>query len=490
MNSIFFSSDRRSNPGKTFWTPFNGTHIPDLAQNLIFAGSLFVMNSSGQLKKRRFILTNSGLYYCSNAKSPPKKMCIISWKTLTIFTEENESRPRLGFSLSSGKISKDFYPVTSVKLQKWVRYLSTVAIATRLQDYYTIIQEAGKGSTATVFLALDRETQQKFAVKSVSKDNLLANKRALPALINEIEIMRVLSHPRLVKLHKIYEDDECVHLILDYMENGDLFGRVTRRGCFPEETALQFIKNLLEVLEYVHSKNIIHRDLKPENILMMDKENDTEFKIADFGLATLSSKDLTLRCGSPGYAAPELLWKNPYGVKVDIFSIGVILYVILTGRAAFYGRNVQEVLLNNRDCNINFYEKHWKNISVEAMNMVVKLTEKDPNLRYSASEALAHPWFLKKEAKKRTLKRASSNFVDPNLNYSPPYGHPNTPNFNNLSPPYGSPITLKQRLILGRKNVTKPINIDAAKEDSPRRVYKNRNLLINLRKLDPVDSRK
>ncbi|CAG9327732.1 unnamed protein product [Blepharisma stoltei] len=489
MSSLFYSADRRSNPGKVFWSPFTDSMIPDLSQNMIYAGSLFVNNSTGHLKKRRFILTNIGLYYCPSAKSPPKKMCIISWKLLSVFTEESENGPRHGFSLSSGKVSHDFYPITPLKLQTWVKHLSIYAIATRLQDHYLIVKEAGHGSTSTVFLGIEKETQQKFAIKSISKEILVFNKRALPALINEIEFMRVLSHPRLVKLHKIYEDEQHVHLILDYMEHGDLFARLTRRGSFSEETAIKFTKNLLEVIEYVHSKNIIHRDLKPENILMMDKENDVDFKIADFGLATTSSKDLTSRCGSPGYAAPELLWKTPYGFKVDIFSIGVILYVLLTGRAPFYGRNVQELLVNNRECNINFYEKHWKNISVEAMNIVVKLTEKDPNLRYTATEALAHPWFIKKENKKRTSKRATSNVVKDNLNFIPPYGLSSTQNYSNNSPSYASHAVLNGRFKINRKSTVKVL-MDPVKEDSPRRNYQNRNLFITLRKLDPIETRK
>lgn len=285
----------------------------------------------------------------------------------------------------------NFYPNSSLKLKKWTKYLSAICILTSLEDDYSIIQEAGQGSSARVYLAHERITQKKFAVKTINKDNFLINKRALPALMNEIEIMRALSHPRLLKLHKIYEDEDMIHLVLDWMDNGDLYERVTRRGCFTEENSQLFSKNLLEAIEYLHSKNIIHRDLKPENILMTDPKNDTEFKIADFGLAAFSTSELTLRCGSPGYAAPELLKKKPYGPKVDIFSIGVISYVLLSGRAPFYGRNIQEILVNNRDCNINFYEKHWKNISLDAVNLIIKMTEKDPNNRYSATEALAHP---------------------------------------------------------------------------------------------------
>jgi calcium-dependent protein kinase len=125
------------------------------------------------------------------------------------------------------------------------------------------------------------------------------------------------------------------------------------------------MRHLLEALEYLHQNGIIHRDLKPENLILASKENDYEMKIADFGLASFIQRGefLYLRCGSPGYVAPELLEDKGYYSKADVFSAGVILYVLLTGRPAFPGGNIHDILMKNKKCEISYPPRHWERIS-------------------------------------------------------------------------------------------------------------------------------
>ena len=159
-------------------------------------------------------------------------------------------------------------------------------------------------------------------------------------MINEIECMRGVRHPYICSLFGVFEDDKCVHLILEYCGGGELFRRILKRGRFTEYNAARLTQNCLESLVYLHETcSVVHRDLKPENLLMMDRECDFDFKIADFGLASKCiEENLTLRCGSPGYVAPEILKNCPYGFKVDIFSLGILLYIILSGRSPFNGK--------------------------------------------------------------------------------------------------------------------------------------------------------
>lgn len=140
----------------------------------------------------------------------------------------------------------------------------------------------------------------------------------------------------------------------------------------------------------MHIKGIIHRDLKPENLILASKENDYNLKIADFGLASFIQRgeSLFLRCGSPGYVAPELLEDKGYYTKADIFSAGIILYVMLTGRPAFPGQNIHEILMKNKRGEVQYPPKYWDKISAEAKDLVGKMLNKDPRQRINAREAL------------------------------------------------------------------------------------------------------
>jgi len=156
---------------------------------------------------------------------------------------------------------------------------------------------------------------------------------------------------------------------------------------------------MLEALAYIHKHKVVHRDLKPENLILASKDNDYDLRIADFGLASFLKQDelLKLRCGSPGYVAPEILEDTGYNESSDIFSAGVILYVLLTGRQVFRGYNLNEILLKNKNCDVEYPAKYWQKISDKAKDLVSKMLTKDPAKRITTEEALAHSWFTQDE---------------------------------------------------------------------------------------------
>ena len=159
--------------------------------------------------------------------------------------------------------------------------------------------------------------------------------------------MRKLQHPNVISLFEVYETTKYIHLMLPLLEGGELFSRVRSSSLFMEKNAQGFMKNFLSALAYLHSKLIVHRDLKPENLILGSKQDISDVKIADFGLATVlenPQEKLKLRCGSPGYVAPELLRNEGYNCSADIFSAGVIFYVILTGRPLFKGNFQNQIL--------------------------------------------------------------------------------------------------------------------------------------------------
>jgi len=157
---------------------------------------------------------------------------------------------------------------------------------------------------------------------------------------------------------------------------------------------------MLQALDYMHENKVVHRDLKPENLILVSKNNDYDLRIADFGLASFvkDGELLKLRCGSPGYVAPEILEDIGYNESSDIFSAGVILYVLLTGRPVFRGYNINEILVKNKKCEIEYPAKYWSKISEKAKDLVSKMLEKDPKDRITTKDALNHSWFNQSEA--------------------------------------------------------------------------------------------
>ena len=393
MVSIFESIDREVNHNLKFWNGPDEISLKVLEEKKIFSENLNFLMPNGSWKQRKVILTRTSMYYIGKKKEQPKKMAIVTWKKLEPFTEASIFEERYGFRLIQGGVFQDFYTKTPDDLEEWLSWLSKVAILSDLEEDYVIIKEIGIGNSAKVYLAQDIQELKEYAIKSINKEAIISNSRSISALINEIKVMRRLNHPFLITLYRVYENEKYIHLILDYVPGGDLFHRILEKNIFPEDKASIFMRNLLEAMDYMHSMNVVHRDLKPENILMLNDKSDFEFKIADFGLACDATEEQLLRCGSPGYVAPEILKKRSYGKKVDIFSAGIILYVILSSRAPFYGKTTREILVRNKECKLYFQDKYWKNVSQEGIDCVLILTDSNPETRPSARLALKHAWF-------------------------------------------------------------------------------------------------
>lgn len=219
-------------------------------------------------------------------------------------------------------------------------------------------------------------------------------------MLTEIDVLRALDHDNVIVLYETYETTKYIHLVLPYLEGGELFEKIKSKGLYRESDARPVMRNFISALEYLHSKNIVHRDLKPENLLLASKENTWDLKIADFGLATILTEGvkLSLRCGSPGYVAPELLQEKGYDCSADMFSVGVIFYIILTGRPLFKGNNADEILEKNMKCDYQFSDRQWENITDSAKDLCLKLLVENPAERITATQALAHEWFSKEIA--------------------------------------------------------------------------------------------
>jgi serine/threonine protein kinase len=291
---------------------------------------------------------------------------------------------RYGFRINS----RDFYVSSAEELDMWMEFMRKKCILNSFDDDFVKIKEIGKGSTATVWMAEELHTRKKYAVKTVNKEHELTKEEEKLHLANEIRILRQLDHPNVAKLFYVYEDSTVVYMVMEYLPFGDLFTEIRKKDRFSEEVAQIFVKKLIETLDFLHTNGIVHRDLKLENIIMAC-EHQVDFKLIDFGLSYMSHATQSEKCGSPGYMAPEIMYQSRYDNKIDIFSAGVILYIILTGRQPFTGKSADIVLRKNIECNYKLSRK----LSAPAKDLIRLMMQPDPEKRPSASQLLEHPWF-------------------------------------------------------------------------------------------------
>ena len=212
---------------------------------------------------------------------------------------------------------------------------------------------------------------------------------------SELEILKTLDHPNLIKFYETYQDQRFFHLVMEYCSGGELLERIVHKGHLNEEEANKIMSKALSSVQYLHANHIAHRDLKPENFLFSNRSEEAELKIIDFGLSTKygeSSNSLKTLVGTALYVAPEVL-KGHYKEKCDEWSLGVIMFVLLCGNPPFDGLNNNEIFSKVKIGKYVMKEDDWDNISPEAKDLVSKLLEVNSEKRISAAEALNHPWF-------------------------------------------------------------------------------------------------
>ncbi len=264
------------------------------------------------------------------------------------------------------------------------------------KDEYKIIKKLGKGAFGTVWKVKNIQTNLFRAMKKIPK--LRNNMNNINEIINEIEILKHLDHPNIVKIFEFFIEADGYYIITEYCHEGELFKLIKKKGFFSEKIAANIMYQIFQAIHYCHvSNNIIHRDLKPENIMIESIDYETGFyniKIIDFGTAKIREKDKRENkvLGSCFYIAPEVLNKY-YNEKCDIWSCGVILYILLCGNVPFNGKNEREISQKIKsgkfDLNINPFDQ----ISNEGKDLIKQCLELNVNKRISAKEALNHPWF-------------------------------------------------------------------------------------------------
>ncbi|CAG9835704.1 unnamed protein product [Diabrotica balteata] len=251
----------------------------------------------------------------------------------------------------------------------------------------------GDGNFAIVRLCRDITTNKEYALKIIDKSKCKGKEDMIE---NEVKILRKVDHPNIMSLVADADTKSILYLVCEYVTGGDLFDQITIAQKYSEEQAALMINNLVSALAYLHSLNIVHRDVKPENLLVeLDDDNRVKLlKLGDFGLACEVTKPLYTVCGTPTYVAPEILAESGYGLKIDVWAAGVILYILLCGYPPFVSQdNDQEKLF---DCILSgqydFPEEYWQDVSSCAKELIQNMLQLDPELRFSAEDVLDHPW--------------------------------------------------------------------------------------------------
>jgi len=264
--------------------------------------------------------------------------------------------------------------------------------AASFKEGYSLGKTLGEGAFSVVKEVTHRGNKNAYAAKIVTKAKL--TKEDEDALQDEIKILTNINHAHIINLFEVFSENSYYFLITELMLGGELFDRIVTKTFYNEKEARDVCRTLFKALDYCHSRGVAHRDLKPENLLLVSRTDDKNIKIADFGFAkkVTSSKCLLTQCGTPGYVAPEILHGVPYGVKADMWSLGVIAYILLGGYPPFIEQNQRELFKKIKKGSYEFHPEYWGSISREAKDLIAGLLTVDPDKRLSADGALGSPW--------------------------------------------------------------------------------------------------
>lgn len=280
---------------------------------------------------------------------------------------------------------------------------------------YIVTSTLGQGTFGKVKLAQHQESGVEYAIKILDKSDIKANELTVNVR-REIAIMKALNHRNIVNLREVLSSKTKLYIVMDLVRGGELFEQIERKGELDEKLARKYFQQLIDGIDYCHRRGVCHRDLKPENLLV--DENGT-LKITDFGVSSMkggvSGSDLLYTaCGTPYYCAPEIIngaEEGYSGVKIDAWSCGIILFLLLTGNLPFQNEDMTQLYEQINRCKVDY--PSW--MPSQARDLISHLLEKDPEKRYSLEQVKAHPWFLVDyESAENVLKHQSSQMSHPN----------------------------------------------------------------------------
>ncbi|XP_018650995.1 serine/threonine kinase [Schistosoma mansoni] len=279
-----------------------------------------------------------------------------------------------------------------------------------LEDLYDIQQKIGDGHFADVNLCVCKSSNKKYAAKFIMKQriNTGLHGSSVSDIDREAFILANLQHENIVNLHEVFYREDSVVLILDLVTGGELFARVADCERLSEEEASNFVQQILLGVQHMHGLGIVHLDLKPENIMIEDLAS-RKIKIIDFGLARVLNPNESFQdmAGTPEFCAPEIVNFDPITFATDMWAVGVLTYILLTGISPFAGDTQLETFQNILDCIVDYSREEMQNVSDLAKDFIQKLLVKNPRKRSTVNECLQHPWIKPKDNKQSNYRRDS-----------------------------------------------------------------------------------
>ena len=314
------------------------------------------------------------------------------------------------FSVVYPTKTRIYYCKDEKEYNEWFDKLKVATGYTNLLDIYEVKNKLGKGKFGLVKLGIDKKTGQKVAIKIMKKSNM--DSSDLELVRTEIEILKICQHPNIIRLYNVFENADYMYIIMEYCSGGDLFSYLENRNFrVSEKRASTIIHKMSTAVYYMHSFGVAHRDLKPENVLMTSEDEDSDIRILDFGLSKILGP--YEKCDEPygtlTYCAPEIIVDEPYSKAVDLWSLGIMTYLMVSGKLPFNSEDENEiarqVVYDEPDFSRN---PVWKNISDECKDFIKRLLNKDQNKRMKIKEALEHKWIKMFDTNKFTESRKTN----------------------------------------------------------------------------------
>ena len=260
-----------------------------------------------------------------------------------------------------------------------------------IRNYYKIKDKISQGGFGVVYLAIHKSSKSKRAIKMIAINSSSSN--SINDILREVGILSKMDSPHIIKIYEVFQSESHLSIVTEFCEGGELYSRIIDSGSFTENLAAKYIHQIASSICYLHSNRIVHSDIKPENLLFESEDPESKLKLIDFGTCKHIKKDdrLVDRIGSAYYVAPEVVTGN-YDEKCDVWSMGVILFMMLSGIPPFGGSNNGEIISSIIMNEPNYDPKKWKNVSEGAVQLVKSMITKSISQRITAQDVVNHPW--------------------------------------------------------------------------------------------------
>ena len=367
----------------------------------------------GKMRELYFKLVHRDLYFFKNKNDLQHKgMHNLSG----LFLQREQSVKYDGVNYYSFSVvyptkTRIYYCKSEKEYNEWFDKLKVATGYTNLLDIYEVKNKLGSGKFGLVKLGIDKKTGQKVAIKIMKKSSM--DSSDLELVRTEIEILKVCQHPNIIRLYNVFENADYMYIIMEYCSGGDLFSYLENRNFrLSEKRASTIIHLMSTAVYYMHSFGVAHRDLKPENVLMTSDDEEADIRILDFGLSKILGP--YEKCDEPygtlTYCAPEIIIDEPYSKAVDLWSLGIMTYLMVSGKLPFNSEDENEIARQVVYDEPDYVRNPvWKNITPECKDFIKRLLEKDQNKRMTIKKLLEHKWIKMYDTNKYTERRKSNS---------------------------------------------------------------------------------